>query len=253
MLTPGSDPVSLRPIRPPSRPQPGLRSGRLSRQGWPPSDADGVSPSPRSRFGRPCRSGRSVGLARPTLLRDSPGGRLSPLLVRPPVASSPASRQPPRLSAARTAGRTAARTRGRPSAPPQTASGGCKVSFWRTCAHNFHIVYVRFVCSLWLFCPLSPRPVGVCAKARILRGSVRQVRQRGVPQPREAAKRGARGCASGRQNALPGAPRRPPAREPEDFSIESLESVQEPTPEPDQPAPKPQARSRSRGSKAKAR
>ena len=116
-------------------------------------------------------------------------------------------------------------------------------------AHNFHIVYVRFVCSLWLFCPLSPRPVGVCAKARILRGSVRQVRQWGLSSQGVAVERG----ASVRQNALPGAPRRPPAREPEDFSIESLESVQEPTPEPDQPGPKPQARSRSRGSKAKAR
>jgi hypothetical protein len=28
-------------------------------------------------------------------------------------------------------------------------------------AHNFHIVYVRFVCSLWLFCPL-PRVLWVC-------------------------------------------------------------------------------------------
>ena len=107
MLTPGSDPVSLRPIRLPSRPQPGLRSGRLSRQGWPPSDADGVSPSPRSRFGRPCRSGRSVGLARPTLLRDSPVGRLSPLLVRPPVASSPALSPASPVECWRTAGRTA--------------------------------------------------------------------------------------------------------------------------------------------------
>ena len=100
---------------------------------------------------------------------------------------------------------------GRPSAPPQTAAGGRKVSFWRTCAHNFHIAYIRFVCSLWPFLSASPRPVGVCAKARILRGSVRQVRQRGVPQPREAANRGTLGrseCATGAPERPGSAPRR---------------------------------------------
>ena len=31
-------------------------------------------------------------------------------------------------------------------------------------AHNFHIVYVRFVCSLWLFCPLFPASCGCVCK-----------------------------------------------------------------------------------------